>query len=374
MNAIISKTDVMHAERSIRTASVVVPLLMERLKDLSSAVEIASPSSVWGEFFLRNGVEHIEVATSRVTDAAAYDVEREGIHRVDLHRPFSLDRRFDICIAIETPHAFASLAREAFVQNACGLSDLILFSCGDTSAPAGRPRSGWLSEWASLFEAQGYEFRDVLRPAVWLNARIDWRIVETLGCFVKRGSPAAAQIGTSVNGTLDIIHPWSLPDAEREQEAAAQRGEFEAEQSRLLAEFEAERSKLLADLSKLVIDQSELLEKKTALSRAINETEVLQREIEDYRLRELRQGSELERARREVEDAIRASEPLSVRLREAEEEIQRVRGEDSSRLMKCEQRAASLVAALEAVHASTSWRLSAPIRMLSRALRRAKTR
>ena len=85
----------------------------------------------------------------------------------DLNQPFASKKRFDLATSFEVAEHLDPERSEPLVQELCALSDTIAFS----AAIPGQSGSGhinlkWQSDWAELFEQQGYLCYDAIRPAM----------------------------------------------------------------------------------------------------------------------------------------------------------------------------------------------------------------
>lgn len=226
MSVVMRRADVIQTAGSVRTAAVVAPMLAERLGVIGSVIEVGSSVGVWSSLMARIGVRQVELVTHRKEAGGPADALVETVHRKEFHRPFGIPQRYDVCIAVHAVAEVERLGQDMLVQNLCGLSDCILFSCAPEWEAPSLERKTWLSSWVQKFEALGYVVSDWLRPAVWLHPKIDWRIVESLVVFVKPGSKYSAVLPDVRGVMLDIVHPWAVTSSvsQGSSDAAARKG------------------------------------------------------------------------------------------------------------------------------------------------------
>ena len=127
----------------------------------------------------------------------------------NLEESYSDNQRYDIAISTECAEHLEPSRADSFVDDLTRLSDMILFSAaipyqGGVNHVNEQP----LSYWVKKFEKRGYELRDVIRPDIWDDKRIQYFYRQNMVMFVKRGSMSYELLDKRADNTLlDVIHP-----------------------------------------------------------------------------------------------------------------------------------------------------------------------
>lgn len=119
----------------------------------------------------------------------------DALVRADLERPFSLDRRFDLCVSTEVAEHLEPERAESFVADLTRLSDVVLFSAAIAGqGGTGHKNEQWQDYWVELFGAQGYDFYDAFRPNLWTDPVVMGWFKQNLLVFVKQGAPVNPEL------------------------------------------------------------------------------------------------------------------------------------------------------------------------------------
>ena len=99
---------------------------------------------------------------------------------------------------------------KTLIGNLCRASDVVLFSAAvPHQGGVGHINEQRQSYWADLFEAEGYDALDVIRPAVWSNTAVRFWHRQNLLLYVRRGSSKIDhnRLREGQKPILDLIHP-----------------------------------------------------------------------------------------------------------------------------------------------------------------------
>lgn len=129
----------------------------------------------------------------------------------DLTLPLDLGRRFDLVLSVEVGEHLPASAASTFVQTVARHGDLVAFG-------AALPGQGghhhlneqWPDYWTALFQREGFELFDVLRPLLWDDARVLWSYRQNLLLFAR--GEATARVRAWAEGRPDfggraVVHP-----------------------------------------------------------------------------------------------------------------------------------------------------------------------
>lgn len=133
------------------------------------------------------------------------------IHNLD-DGAYKSDKRYDLAVCLEVAeHIIPSQARNV-VETLVGLSDVILFSAAiPGQGGQGHVNEQWPSYWQERFNMHGYDFADVVRPAIWTDKSVfRWYRQNT---FIVAKTEILPKIYEKFrllkirNGMLDVVHP-----------------------------------------------------------------------------------------------------------------------------------------------------------------------
>lgn len=191
------------SERVDRSAEVVVPILLQMV-EANSVVDVGCGVGKWLKTFKENGVNDILGVDGPHLDPAGFLPGEDVLIRVDLEKPFRLDRRFDLAVSIEVAEHISPENARGFVESLCLLSDTIVFS----AAAPGQGGQNHLNEqppsyWIEKFESFGFEFEDRIRPLIWDAGQVQTWYKQNM-LFFRRSD------GTRKNTSpvlIDVMHP-----------------------------------------------------------------------------------------------------------------------------------------------------------------------
>jgi SAM-dependent methyltransferase len=152
------------------SAAVVVPLVMRHLQP-TSVIDVGCGEGWWGAEFVKHGCRAVGVDGAYVTRHAP------GLDRfvaTDLEQPLPDLGRYDLAVCLEVAEHLSPARASSFVDDLCGLADLILFS----AAIPGQGGAGHVNEqppdyWVSLFEDYDYAVSGALRWEIWGDPAVE---------------------------------------------------------------------------------------------------------------------------------------------------------------------------------------------------------
>jgi hypothetical protein len=205
-----------HVAGSLASAAAVLPLLFQFYRPRgvpNSVIDIGCGLGAWLKVARDLGVDDILGFDGDTFDRSKLLIDPASFRAVDLAERFSLNRRFDLAISLESAEHLPHSRSESFVADLVNLSDVVLFS-------AAAPYQGgtdhineqWLEFWAILFRRFGYVACDVLRPRVWGLPEVEFWYQQNLMIFCK-GDLASALFAAGIiadQRPLSFVHPESL--------------------------------------------------------------------------------------------------------------------------------------------------------------------
>jgi hypothetical protein len=151
---------------SARSANVVVPLLYDALRP-SSVLDLGSGCGVWLARWHQAGATDIVGIDGDYVASKDLLISTESFIASDLGHPVDLGRQFDLAQSLEVAEHLPASRAPGFVSDLCRHSDVVLFG----AAPPGQGGENHINEqpyeyWQTLFEDEGYEAYDFVRPQV----------------------------------------------------------------------------------------------------------------------------------------------------------------------------------------------------------------
>ncbi len=133
----------------------------------------------------------------------------------DIEKSIELQGQFDLCISLEVGEHISEQRAGSYVKDLCGLADLVLFSAAIKSqGGTNHVNEQWQSYWVDLFEKNGFECFDVIRPWFWEDETIEWYYRQNIFVFSKSGTTpdGIVEFQREVRFPSDIVHPGNYDD------------------------------------------------------------------------------------------------------------------------------------------------------------------
>ncbi|MBN8507262.1 MAG: hypothetical protein J0L57_01475 [Burkholderiales bacterium] len=194
---------------SMKSAQAVLQVLFDLHKP-TSLLDIGCGQGTWLAVAERLGVTALtgldgpwirkDALLSKVIDFTAVNMEGD----------IPITRRYDLAMSVEVAEHLSARRASSIVKALCQASDVVMFG----AAVIGQGGENHINEqrqsyWAALFDQQGYECKDVLRPAVWNTASVaPWYRQNTLVYVSRQRTDLLQRFGrAAAQPILDIIHP-----------------------------------------------------------------------------------------------------------------------------------------------------------------------
>ncbi|SFN07090.1 Methyltransferase domain-containing protein [Variovorax sp. OV329] len=123
-------------------------------------------------------------------------------------------KKFDLVICVEVAEHLSDGRAPGFIAELCALGDLVLFSAAiPEQGGANHINEQWPTYWASHFATHGFDCFDVLRKTIWGESRCEWWYVQNSMMFSRRGSDAHRRLVGVEQPTAvpqSLVHPRML--------------------------------------------------------------------------------------------------------------------------------------------------------------------
>jgi SAM-dependent methyltransferase len=183
------------------SAQVVVPMVYELVRP-ASVLDVGCATGTWLSEWSNAGVPDVLGIDGDYVDRTALEIPPANFTPVDLQRPFSLGRRFDLVQTLEVAEHLDEERAEGFVESLVRHGDVILFSAAiPGQGGTHHVNEQWPSYWAKKFEKAGYTAYDVIRPRIWEDQQVQFWYRQNMLLFAR---------GRDFDGAatrLDLVHP-----------------------------------------------------------------------------------------------------------------------------------------------------------------------
>jgi hypothetical protein len=183
-------------------------------------LDVGCGDATWLSVFRKYGVEDITGIDGAYVSRELLQIPEDRFKEVDLAKPFSLGRVFDLAVCLEVAEHLHAECATGFIKSLAALAPVVLFS-------AAIPRQGgnhhineqWPDYWARLFGEHGFRPVDFVRKRVWQNNAVEFWYVQNTLLFVQANlletNPAFnAEFERTNPNQLSIVHPRQYSAAE----------------------------------------------------------------------------------------------------------------------------------------------------------------
>ena len=190
----------------------IVPHVLDVVQP-SSVIDVGCATGEFLEAFRKYGIEDILGIDGAYVQKDLLVIPQDKFVPLNLNRPFTLDRTFDLAICLEVAEHLLPKSAANFIASLTCLAPIILFSAaipyqGGTS----HLNEQWPEYWANLFKQHGFVPVDALRQKIWLNREIPIVYRQNMLFFCKEealaGNEKLSQAYTTTNPNgLSAVHP-----------------------------------------------------------------------------------------------------------------------------------------------------------------------
>jgi SAM-dependent methyltransferase len=190
-----------YGDRSRQSAAVVIPIVNKLVRP-QSVLDVGCGVGSWLAEWVSEGVTDVLGLDGEHVDRMAMKIEPSRFRAMDLSRPFTLGRTFDLVQSLEVAEHLNESCADTFVESLVSHADTVLFSA---AIPGQRGyhhvNEQWPSYWITKFSNVGFKMFDAIRPSIWADPHVDvWYRQNTL-LFSKTCEFDVQNI------YLDAVHP-----------------------------------------------------------------------------------------------------------------------------------------------------------------------
>jgi hypothetical protein len=197
-------------EGSRASAKAVLSLVLDWLHP-GSIIDIGCGECDWLSVAQSLGVTDIAGVDGSYIDRSRLPIDPSCFTPVDLIRPFTLPRTFDLAMSLEVAEHLPPESADGFVASITALAPAVLFSAAiPGQGGTNHLNEQWPEYWANRFAARGYLCFDAIRPLIWSDGSIDFWYRQNTLLYVRSDQPLAtfpALQHTRTTKPMDIVHP-----------------------------------------------------------------------------------------------------------------------------------------------------------------------
>ncbi len=193
-----------------RSACVVVPIVLDLVRDVASVVDVGCGAGVWLAQFKQAGIARIlGLDGGSAADHRQLEIEQQEFRSVNLEQQILINEHFDLCVSLEVAEHLLPDSALGFVNNLCDLADVILFSAAiPGQGGTNHINEQWLSYWIDLFSQNEYYPLDILRERIWNDARVEWWYRQNIILFANTVGLQRIAVPKDVAcRPMDVVHP-----------------------------------------------------------------------------------------------------------------------------------------------------------------------
>ena len=198
---------------SYESARIVLGFLRQNLT-VASACDVGCGAGTWIKALLEDGVPDVMGFDGAYAEPTLM-IPKQNFTAADLSAPLSAPRRYDLAISLEVAEHLPRERSAGFVADLTRLAPAVLFSAAvPFQGGTDHVNERWQGFWVEEFARYGYIVRDLLRPLIWEDRRVEpWYRQNTL-LFLAADHPQATALATTVAGLRmprSLVHPDLVP-------------------------------------------------------------------------------------------------------------------------------------------------------------------
>jgi len=198
-------------EGSVKSAIIVLPIILEVLPSIHSAVDFGCGAGTWLSVLKNLGVGEIR-GYDGVWAEKKLLISRENFTAVDLDKgTIQIERKYDLAISLEVAEHLPESSARNFIKTLTDSSDIVLFSAAiPFQGGTNHINERWQSYWRDIFDMYGFVGTDFPRRKIWNLSDVDICYRQNIVLYVKKEKIETIAIPTECflsNEQIDCVHP-----------------------------------------------------------------------------------------------------------------------------------------------------------------------
>lgn len=199
-------------EPNFVSARIVAPTVLEFIRP-KSVVDVGCGRGLWLKAFLEQGVKDVAGYDGDYVELDKLAFPKASFHAVDLEKPITLDRSFDLAVCLEVGEHLSDSVSDELVKTLTAFAPVVLFSAAIPLQGGSRHiNEQWPEYWMEKFAALGYVPVDCIRRKIWNDKRVSFFYAQNIFFFVRKSElsnyPKLKQeIENGNDVPLPFVHP-----------------------------------------------------------------------------------------------------------------------------------------------------------------------
>lgn len=197
---------------NLASARAIIPLVV-KLVSPKSAVDVGCGRGLWLKALIENSVSDVEGFDGDYVDTSSLVFPKEKFHAIDLERPITYTRTFDLAVCLEVAEHLPASAADTLVKSLVDAAPVVLFSAAiPLQGGSHHVNEQWPHYWQEKFAVHDYIPVDALRRRIWDNKQVSFFYAQNILIYVKESDlqnypKLQAEVEQGNNAALPLVHP-----------------------------------------------------------------------------------------------------------------------------------------------------------------------
>lgn len=198
-----------HQNGMANSANVVLPIVLNALPPVNSAVDFGCGIGAWLAVLKEKGVADICGLDGDWVKPEMLQIPTDNFRAVDFEKDIALGKKYDLAMSLEVAEHLSEAVAAHFVKSLTEAADFVLFSAAiPGQGGKGHINERWQDYWVDLFAAQDYAVLDIVRPAVWDDENVETWYAQNSFLFVRQSQLSRVTVPDSnITFPIRMVHP-----------------------------------------------------------------------------------------------------------------------------------------------------------------------
>lgn len=157
-----------------KSAKEIAPMLIEWFSP-KSVIDIGCGIGSWLKAFMEESITEVLGLDGEYVDKTKLLIPETNFIAYNLEQSIRIDKKYDLLICLEVAEHLSETRAESFISDLCKISDTILFSAAiPFQGGHNHVNEQYPNYWINLFAKKNFMCKDIIRPLIWNNNKINW--------------------------------------------------------------------------------------------------------------------------------------------------------------------------------------------------------
>jgi SAM-dependent methyltransferase len=172
------------SDEALRSARLIVPMIMELLSPLS-VLDLGCGLGAWLRVFAENGVQVILGIDGDHVNRDDLLIDPLNFVSADLNKPITLERQYDLTVCIEVAEHLPESSAAPLIDLLTSAAPAVVFSAAiPGQGGTNHINEQWMNYWRELFTLRDFVMLDVFRPQIRDDIRTAFWLRQNLVLFM----------------------------------------------------------------------------------------------------------------------------------------------------------------------------------------------